>query len=67
MHDEDPKAADPDSVSAILERSLRRCSGMVRDYRSQLIETNFKGPEFMLAAEAEGEDETAASPPKEEP
>ena len=66
MPDEDSKAADPDRISAILERSLRRCSGMVRDYRSQLIETNFKGPEFMLVAEAEGEDGTAANPPNEE-
>jgi hypothetical protein len=66
MQDEDPKAADPDRVSDILERSLRRCSGIVRDYRSRLIETNFKGPEFMLAAEAEGEEETAASPANEE-
>jgi hypothetical protein len=66
MQKEDPKAVDPDRVSTILERSLRRCSGMVRDYRSRLIETNFKGPEFMLVAEAEGEDGTAANPPNEE-
>ena len=65
MQDEDPKAVDPDRVSTILERSLRRCSGMVRDYRSQLIETNFKSPEFMLAAEADGEDGTAANPSNE--
>ena len=52
MHDDDFKAADPDRVCATLERSLKRCSGMVRDYRSKLIETNFKGPEFMLGAEA---------------
>jgi hypothetical protein len=67
MPDEDAKAADPDRISAILERSLRRCSGMVRDYRSRLIETSFKGPEFMLAAESEGEEEPPASPPNEEP
>jgi hypothetical protein len=65
VQDEDPKAADPDSVSATLERSLRRCSSMVRDYRSQLIATNFKCPEFTLAAE--GEEEPPASPPNEEP
>ena len=67
MHD-DPKPADPDRVSATLERSLKRCSGMVRDYRSKLIEANFKGPEFMLAAEPanEGADEGTSSAPSEE-
>lgn len=69
MQDDDPKAAYPDRVSATLERSLKRCSGMVRDYRSKLIEANFKSPEFMLAAEPpnDGADEgTTSAPPEEE-
>ena len=69
MQDDDPKPADPDRVSATLERSLKRCSGMVRDYRSRLIEANFKGPEFMLATEAADDDAdegTTSAPPEEE-
>jgi hypothetical protein len=62
MQDEDHKAADPDSVSATLERSLRRCSGMVRDYRSQLIATNIKTPEVRLPAEPPGEEGTTSAP-----
>ena len=67
MQDDDTKAADPDRVSATLERSLKRCSGMIRDYRSRLIEANFKGPEFMLAAEPANDraDEAPIAPSEE--
>lgn len=66
MQDDDPKTVDSDRVSATLKRSLRRCSGIVRDYRSQLIEANFKSPEFMLVAEPEAAEELTASPPVED-
>lgn len=52
-----PEAPDLGQVSDDLSRSLRRCSGMVRDYRSRLIAANSNDFSFMLSLEADNDGE----------
>ena len=48
---DNPNAADAGRVTADLTRSLRRCSGIVRDYRSRLIAANSNDATFLAFGE----------------
>jgi hypothetical protein len=57
-HQEDElQAADLGRVGEDLSRSLRRCSGMVRDYRSLLIAANSNEVSFILSSQADNDAE----------
>jgi hypothetical protein len=52
QQDDYPNVAQLGRLNADLTRSLQRCSGMVRDYRSRLIAANSNDAPFMAYGEA---------------
>lgn len=52
---DDPKAAEAGRAADDLNRSLRRCSSMVRDYRSRLIAANSNDAGSILSTAADND------------
>jgi hypothetical protein len=53
QQDDAPSPAELGRVNADLARALKRCSGMVRDYRARLMAANSNDAAFMLCAAAD--------------